>query len=279
MTSYGPNGGVHSAPTAPGQGGASEYDFRSDFPWLRFDSNDEPCPTLTAHHLLDRFPEADFGSPPPVALVQAALDVAYGMAPFSQGGQDLEYEYLFRLARRLRSLVPTELRGHPETADRLSPYALVFSDAVVWSYNEPDSTRFGWDEEDVRMGFAVDYGKVRFAEGEDVLGASVALALAKPLVLDPTPRHSPVGKLLSMAHYLQEIVGDDDILLPVQGVNRAWGYSGHDWATKAIVLALEYRTSSGAALLRCVDASFRPGGNGRKGRAKRFRFDRTAAPQ
>lgn len=116
--------------------------------------------------------------------------------------------WLFQLARRLARHFPASER--PGLAEKISPVALVFVE-VVSQHVEFPSDGIDWtDEVDVRTAFEVEWNRVNFAEGEDLLREAVASAKQKPCIAG----NSRLGTIVSTGYHLQVRNGGKNFYLP-----------------------------------------------------------------
>jgi hypothetical protein len=161
------------------------------------------------------------------AMVEATIEMGQSLANFGDAcDPEFEYGCLFKLARRLKCLAAKDMRG-VERGEYFSPYALVFRDVLAFRNKLPESSdqEIDWkDDDQVTAKFEATWGKVEFAEGENVLLNALDFARSDELVLDRfTNRHLRV--LVGISYYLQALRGKQTIQLPQERLGEMLGVS------------------------------------------------------
>lgn len=147
--------------------------------------------------------------------VEIALDVAEEQAIVADEDDNAEYQHLFALVRRLKSVAPNP--DDERLIEGFLPSALVMAAALrEMGVIGRNHRRLDWEDEDqVAIAFEHTWLKTRFAEGQDILGQAVRKAFAVPLEFDGVANIHLI-RLLSTAYYLHEANQGESFLLPVR---------------------------------------------------------------
>ncbi|MEA2554171.1 MAG: hypothetical protein QOJ65_2347 [Fimbriimonadaceae bacterium] len=211
----------------------------------------------TAALLVRAFPTLEIVGAHLPTCIEATMDTAAKMDPHSRG--DLDYQYLFKLARALKARLPPScrqsLQGH-STARVLAPLAVLFQEAIELFDVVPIGGRVDWNDADqVMADFVATYRKVRYAKDEDPLTDAHAAALQSPHLFPIANRYERL--LAGIAHHLQLAHPEEPIFLPRKRIAELLGVSPR---------LVSYLVEDGYLTLESDDYSFTTGV------AKSYRF-------
>lgn len=145
------------------------------------------------------------------------------------------WRVLFNFARRLKGIPGAD---ELDIMD-LRPAFEVFADTLVGESPEGVRNDFDGAEREYRWeGVAFYWIKVRYPDGSGPLRVAYDRACKNPLSIDP-PISENFTRLVSTACYLQELQGDDNILLPVTLVGLLFG-KDKMYASRLITMAQDH---------------------------------------
>jgi hypothetical protein len=172
------------------------------------------------------------------------------------------------------------VKAHPEMEERDAHYALQRIEAIMRSWPEARGTHDVWKRcadvwaADARAEFYDCWPKIRCLPGRGPLGNAWRRATENPLTLPPEVRRrrgEEFSDFVSLAGWLQVVVGAQPILLPVEEVGKHLG-------VQAGTVSRYRRWAVEEGFLREVArAEFK--GPGKRGKATEFLFDVARYPE
>lgn len=133
--------------------------------------------------------------------------------------------------------------------------------AVLGAMIEYICAKRGYDVDDFRAGMAATRKRARFPFGVRPLTMALERAMMNPICLkDPRlVKAKTAQQIASLAYHLQQIVGDNPIMLPVNSVRKLF-------SLRKVVVSGTIQLLMLSGVLECTDPNYHTG------RARHFRF-------